>query len=286
MTDMNRLKRIDTDSFTKITASIATIWGIILAVILLITLAIIATPALQSILTVIILSIPVFILFGTIISTFLISIIYNWSANKVSGITFSIDGIGEINKIGAKELAVIGLIVGTILALINLPANITSGITVTTALMYLFSTMQNVQGLLIGNLLMGKFVIAENIIIDLIMSILGTFVTCALFAILYNLLSPVVGGIKVTLNEVRESISVDYINPISAGLISAICFTIIGFIFSLFTLINAVNITEQIVGIIILAVFEFVAVLIIVTFSGVFYNKIADKIGGVKVEIE
>ena len=302
MVDVKEIKSIRPVSFTLMSSSIQAILAFIFAIILAIAFGTFAAlvPQLAEVAG-IIASLGVAIIIIYPISAFLINvttafisvILYNGLVPRVGGIKLGFEG-SEIKSIPTMSFALImacieaiwAFIIGLLLAATLIPL---TGIIGTAAPLISNSTggiLGSVEGLGTAGVLGALFLIIGLPIIVFIFGFIGH----ALFAIFYNYLIPRVGGIKLELAEImRKGSEITSIPVLPASIAVAVVFTVFGFIMGLINLVSysmAGNAVNGIVSLITTTIMYFIMYFIIVALITIFYNFLAPRIGGVKLELE
>ena len=121
------------------------------------------------------------------------------------------------------------------------------------------------------------------ILILLLAVFLITLIEVFIGAAIYNILTPYIGGIKAEIKAGREYSTVESVNTKSAAIMMAVISLVLGAVISLIMIIinpqlafsALTNILSSFIG-------GFISTLILVFL----YNKISDKIGKLKLELE
>ena len=302
MVDVKEIKSIRPVSFTLMSSSIHAILAFIFAIILAITFGAVAAlvPQLAELgriiaafgIAIIIIS-PISAFLITVTISFISVILYNSLVPRIGGVKLGFEG-NEIRSIPVMSFAfimacieaiwafIIGLLLASALApitgiigtVVPIIANNTAGFT------------GSVESLGTAGVLGALFLIIGLPVMVFIFGFIGH----ALFAIFYNYLIPRVGGIKLELAEiVRKGREIISIPVLPASLAVAVVFTIFGFIRGLINLglySMAGNAANGVVSLITTTIGFFIMYFIIVALITIFYNFLAPRIGGVKLELE
>ena len=294
MVDVKEIKSVKLTPFTKMSASIHGILGLITAVLLFISLVIVQAtgviPQLGQFNVVTGLGLPLIILlpigafFTTITVSFFSAILYNALVPRLGGVKLELEG-NEVEKIPVIPFALIlsaisaiwAFIIGLVLAAVISPlfsvistlpeaANITANMTAATG-----AALPTGAGF--GAI--GAIVTVALIIGLPIMVFVFGFIWTALFAIFYNFIVNRVAKINLefaaisgTLNELK------HIPVLPTALAVALVFAILGVISG----IISGNYTEFISN--------FVMYFIETALIAILYNYLAPKIGSIKLNLE
>ncbi len=294
MVDVKEIKSVKLTPFTKMSASIYGILGLIAAVVVLIALGIVQATGVASqfgqfnLVTglgiPLIIILPVVAFFTTIAASFFTVILYNALVPRLGGVKLELEG-NDVNKIPVVPFALILAAIGAIWAFIaglvlaavisplfslisTLPeaANITANITAATG-----STVPT--GAQFGAI--GAIVIVALVIGLPIMVFVFGFIWNALFAIFYNYIVTRVAKIKLEFAAISGTLhELKHIPVLPTALAVALVYTILGVISGI---ING-NYTEFISN--------FVMYFIETALIAILYNYLAPKIGSVKLNLE
>jgi hypothetical protein len=233
-----------------------------------------------------IIAFPVGIFLLSILSSFILALIYNLIVPRLGGIKLKIDG-DKVTKIPvipiSLNLSAIYAIMSFIFMLVFAPM-----LAVLLQLSELTSatSMMGISGIgLIGALGSIILIIGTPIVVFVVM-----FIIIVLSALFYNLLAPSIGGVRLVFKNVEDKVfEIKEIPPIALALITAVVLTIVNFIFSLPTLAvyilagDFVGAVGYLIGTIIgNLIFAFITYAII----ALLYNFLRTKIGGIKLELD
>ena len=294
MVDIKEIKSIKLTPFTKMSASIHGIIGLIAAIVLFISLVIVQATGLITQLgqfnVVSGLGVPLIILlplgafFITIMVSFFSALLYNTLVPRIGGIKLELEGndVENIPVISfALILAAIGaiwaFIVGLVLAAVISP--IFSLITTLPQAANITANFTNVTGAALPS---GVDFGAVGIIVTLLLIIglpilvfVFAFISNALFAIFYNYLVTRVAKIKLEFATISGNLhELKHIPVLQTALAIAIVYAILGLIFGLLSR----NYTEFITN--------FVQYFIGTALIAILYNYLAPKIGSIKLNLE
>ena len=277
---VKELKSIDISSFTIISTGIATLFSILISVLIVIALGLIVPNSFMTMAFLV----PT-IVFGTIISSifihFSISYLYNILAKKLGFIKFDIEE-GYIKKISAKET---GLIAGCITLIMILVIYLASSLIIPlfissliTVLMYGSQTLVAAQAYQLLFLISNPTFVAVGVIGSVV--IISVFILLATYV--YNILADSDRGIIVELTEEGKLTQLESLKPMNFGIaIGAICL-ILNIIAGLIMIISGAPIFSSLISVL----FSFFITFIEAFLIAAFYNFLGPKIGKLKVELE
>lgn len=287
--------------FTLMSSSISAVLGLLYAIILLIVFGIVGLVVpgvsqyfglLVTLGVALIIALPVGTFFFSILSSFVMVLIYNLLVPRLGGIKLGIDG-AEVTSIPVVPVSlmlsalyailtfIVMLFIAPFMAVILEGAALAAS-TATVALPEL-AGMTGMSG--IGAIMAIILIVGTPIIV-----FIATFISIALTAIFYNLLAPKIGGVRLKLKQASHNFcEIKKIPPVPLALILAVVLTIVNFIFSLPTL--AANIASEgvIFGLGYLVgnvVANFIATFIIYALIALIYNFLRSKIGGVEIKLD
>jgi hypothetical protein len=294
MVDVKEIKSIKLTPFTKMSASIYGIMGLIAAIALFIALVIIQATGVISQLgqfnlvtglgVPLIILLPIGAFFATITVSFFSVLLYNTLVPRIGGIKLEING-NDVENIPVVSFALIlsaigaiwAFIIGLVLAAVVSPlfsligtlpeaANITANFTNVTGAALPSGVDFGAVGVIVTLLLI--------IGLPILVFVFG-FIWNALFAIFYNYLVTRVAKIKLefasisgTLNELK------HIPVLQTALAVALVYAILGIIFG----ILSKNYTEFLTN--------FVQYFIQTALIAILYNYLAPRIGSIKLNLE
>ncbi|MCK9151373.1 hypothetical protein [Methanobacterium alcaliphilum] len=297
MIDIKEIKSVKLTPFTKMSASIYGVLGLVAAVIMLIALVIMQATGFVSELgqfnIVTGFGIPMLVLFpiaaffSTIMISFFSALLYNILVPRLGGIKLEIED-NDIVKIPVISFSLIlsaigaiwGLIMGVVLAAVISPifsvigaistmpgaANITANITNSTGAALPSSAQIGAAGLIASLVLI--------IGLPILVFVFG-FIWNALFALLYNYVVTRVAKIKLEFNQITGNLhELKHIPVIPTALAVALVYTLLGLIFG----VLSGNYFEFIA--------DFVQYFIQTALIALLYNYLAPKIGSVKLNLE
>lgn len=306
---MVEIKNIRLAPFTIMTSSIQAIFAFIIAIILVLTLGSLAAfvPFLAPVSGVLatfgialIIALPILTFIINVATNFITAGLYNLLVPKVGGIKLEMEA-EELNSIPVLSFSLIvacisaiwGFIIGVILAAVITPLFAIMGAAVP-MIAQIFANATNATnatiptGAAIGT---GGIITAVFLIIGLpILAFIIGFIGQALFAIFYNYLATKVAKIKLEFVAIKETLNeLKSIPVIPAALAVAVVMAIFGLIIGLINLITLSMAGDAVTGVITLIVdiiMYFIEYFIIVALAAIFYNFLAPRIGGVKLELE
>jgi hypothetical protein len=309
MVDIKEIKSIELVPFTLMTSSIGAILALIYAIVLLITLAIVAAfvPTAGLVLAslglsmIILYPIGTFLIYITI--SFVTVLIYNMLVPRLGGIKLGLEG-DEVKNVPAVPFALItagvlavwAFIVGLVLAAIIVPfttlistlipiiapivANITSNITNVTPTTLPTGSVVGTTGVVLAVLL----IIGLPIFVFIV-----AFIGHALAAIFYNFLIPKVGGIRLLFTPAGTSHEITSIPVVAAALAIASVALIFGIIQGIISLIQGIMAGNAAMGVGSLVgniIGSFISVFIMVAIITLLYNYLAPRIGGIQLGLK
>jgi hypothetical protein len=310
MADIKEIKSIDIAPFTLMSSSIHAILAFIMAIFLFIALGTIAAfmPGLQvigSVMTWIGISLiviyPISSFFINIAVVFYTTWVYNQLVPRIGGIKLGLEG-NEVKEIPvvpfALMLSLIGaiwaFIIGLFLAAVLAPLfTLISG-----SIPLIAEAMANATNNTTAATVMptGALVSAGGVLTSVILIIgmpiavfIGGFIVSALAAIFYNYLIPRVGGVKLEFAQIAGMThELKSIPIVPAALAIAVVMAIFGFIGGLGRLITLSIAGDALGGIVALiaqTIGYFIEYFIVVALITIFYNFLAPRIGGVKLDL-
>ena len=300
MEEIKEIKSVSIVPFTLMSSSISAVMGLIYALILIIVLGVVAVflPSTASAILGILLTLAVTIIIIfplgsfllSILSSFLLALVYNLLVPRVGGIKLGMVDMEEIMSMPVIPLSLMLSVVYTILTfLIMLIVAPLMMLIIQGAAIAAVSTSSAVSEL--GGLgALGIIGIILMIILTPIVVFISTFVYSALFALLYNFLAPKMGGIRLKFSSVKDNLfEIRKIKPVPLALILAVVTTILNFIFSLPQIAMYFAVGEPLVAVSYLlgdTVGYFIFIFITYAIMTFLYNFLRPKIGGVELELE
>ena len=297
MVDVKEIKDIKIVPFTLMSSSIsailAFIGGVLLAILLGITVALLPAPLgglLAGFGVAAIIAYPILTFLIGLSTVFLSVLLYNLLVPRVGGVKLAMDGnnVAEIpivpfalilSIIGAIWAFIIGLILATAIApitgLIGTALPLIGNATNTTA----------INGSMFGA---GTALLYVFLIIGLpILAFIGGFIYNALFAAFFNYIATKVAKIQLNFTAVTGSwFDLTEIPIIPAALALAVVSAIFGLIQGILNLGAYPDIGTGIVALIINIIGKFIGTLIVVAIGAWLYNFLAPRIGAVKLALE
>lgn len=296
MIDVKEIKSIKLTPFTKMSASIYGVLGLIAGVLMLVTLTIIQTagfmPQLGQFNVITGFGIPIIILFplGAFFSTIVISffsvMLYNTLVPRLGGIKLELDG-KDVTKIPVISYSLILSAIGAVWAFI-------AGLVLAALITPIFSLLSTISTLPEASQIAANFTNATGsaiptgvefgaagIIMSLVL-ILGLpimvfvfgFIWNALFALLYNYIVTRVAKIQLEFSQISENLhELKNIPVIPTALAVALVYTLLGLLGIL-----SGNYAEFIAN--------FVQYFIQTALIALLYNYLAPKIGSIKLNLE
>ena len=294
MVDVKEIKSIKLTPFTKMSASIYGILGLIVALILFIFLAIIQATGVITQLgqfnIVTGLGVPLIILFPigafftTIMVSFFSALLYNTLVPKLGGIKLGLEG-NDVENIPVVSFALIlaaigaiwAFIVGLVLAAVISP--LFSIISTLPAAANITANFTNVTGAALpSGVDFGAVGIIVTILLIIGLPILAFvfgFIWNALFAIFYNYLVTRVAKIKLEFATISGNLhELKHIPVFQTALAVALVYAILGLIFGILSKNYAEFITN------------FVQYFIETALIAILYNYLAPKIGSIKLNLQ
>lgn len=305
MNEKKELKSIKIVPYTLMNSSLSAVWGLVLAIILLIVAGTFSVmlpsdfSAFAGFLVALgvagLVVFPVGSFLLSITQSFLYALIYNLLVPKLGGIKIE---LAEMKEITRADIVPFALIIGGVSAVFQFITQL-----VMVPLQYLIiefagnlaSTMSSVTNSTstIPMSSLGAFSIFGaiiNIILTPIITFIMVFIGAVIVAFLYNILAPKVGGIKLEFIESAHGFfGIKNVNSISLGLITGIIGTVIGLIIGILIFIILAIMGYATAGIIILITYTiggFILLFITYALTAVFYNFLAPKIGAIEIKLE
>jgi len=296
MVDVKEIKDIKIVPFTLMSSSIsailAFIGGVLLAILLGITVAFLPAPLgglLAGLGVAAIIAYPILTFLVGLSTVFLSVLLYNLLVPRVGGVKLAMDGnnVAEIpivpfalilSLIGAIWAFIIGLILATAIAPLT-------GLIGTALPLIGNATNTTINGSMFGA---GTALLYVFLIIGLpILAFIGGFIYNALFAAFYNYIATRVAKIQLNFTAVTGSwFDLTEIPIIPAALALAVVSAIFGLIQGILNLGAYPDIGTGIVALIINIIGKFIGTLIVVAIGAWLYNFLAPRIGAVKLALE
>ncbi|WJI09411.1 hypothetical protein FGU46_04545 [Methanobacterium sp. CWC-01] len=301
MKDIKEITSVRIVPFTLMSSSVSAVLGLLYAIILLIIFGIVGlvvpgvgqyASLLASLGVALIIALPVATFFFSILSSFVMALIYNLLVPRIGGIKLGMDG-EEVKSIPVVAVSlmlsmlytvltfIVMLVVAPILAVVLEGAALAAS-TATIAIPEL-SGMGDASG--VGIILAIIMIIGVPIIV-----FISTFIYAVVVAFLYNLLAPKIGGVRLKMKLASHGFcEIKKIPPLPLALILAVVLAIVNFIFSLPT--GAANMASEgvayglgyLVG---NTVGYLIVTFIIYALTALIYNFLQPKIGGVEIKLE
>ena len=301
MKDIKEITSVRIVPFTLMSSSVSAVLGLLYAIILLIIFGIVGlvvpgvgqyASLLASLGVALIIALPVATFFFSILSSFVMALIYNLLVPRIGGIKLGMDG-EEVKSIPVVAVSlmlsmlytvltfIVMLVVAPILAVVLEGAALAAS-TATIAIPEL-SGMGDASG--VGIILAIIMIIGVPIIV-----FISTFIYAVVVAFLYNLLAPKIGGVRLKMILASHGFcEIKKIPPLPLALILAVVLAIVNFIFSLPT--GAANMASEgvayglgyLVG---NTVGYLIVTFIIYALTALIYNFLQPKIGGVEIKLE
>lgn len=301
MEDIKEITSVRIVPFTLMSSSVSAVLGLLYAIILLIIFGIVGlvvpgvgqyASLLASLGVALIIALPVATFFFSILSSFVMALIYNLLVPRIGGIKLGMDG-EEVKSIPVVAVSlmlsmlytvltfIVMLVVAPILAVVLEGAALAAS-TATIAIPEL-SGMGDASG--VGIILAIIMIIGVPIIV-----FISTFIYAVVVAFLYNLLAPKIGGVRLKMKLASHGFcEIKKIPPLPLALILAVVLAIVNFIFSLPT--GAANMASEgvayglgyLVG---NTVGYLIVTFIIYALTALIYNFLQPKIGGVEIKLE
>lgn len=301
MKDIKEITSVRIVPFTLMSSSVSAVLGLLYAIILLIIFGIVGlvvpgvgqyASLLASLGVALIIALPVATFFFSILSSFVMALVYNLLVPRIGGIKLGMDG-EEVKSIPVVAVSlmlsmlytvltfIVMLVVAPILAVVLEGAALAAS-TATVAIPEL-SGMGDASG--VGIILAIIMIIGVPIIV-----FISTFIYAVVVAFLYNLLAPKIGGVRLKMKLASHGFcEIKKIPPLPLALILAVVLAIVNFIFSLPT--GAANMASEgvayglgyLVG---NTVGYLIVTFIIYALTALIYNFLQPKIGGVEIKLE
>jgi len=288
MVDIKEIKHIKTAPFTLMTSAIHAVLAFIVAIILLLSLGVLAAiPELSAISGVLltlgvalVILIPVTSFLYNIVGAFVIALLYNVLTPKVGGIKLGMEG-EEVKSIPVVSYALILACISAILTFIlGLYVGL-AGTPVLTLLSIIIPQVTDATGSF-----MAMF---GGIILMPILVFIFSFIGMALFALFYNVLIPKIGGIKLIFGEAGKAFELTNIPAVPAALALAVVQAVFGLLQGILYMIQYSMLGNVVGGLVVLIVqiiSSFIITFIFIVLAAIIYNFLQPKIGGVKLELE
>jgi hypothetical protein len=305
MVDVKEIKSIELVPFTLMTSSIGAILALIYAIILLITLGVLAAViptaglifASLGISMIVLYPIGTFLVYITI--SFVTALIYNMLVPRLGGIKLGLEG-NEVRSVPVVSFALImagvaavwAFIIGLVLAALIVPVTTL----VSTIIPLVSSIAANATNLTPATLPTGSVVGTGGVVIAVLLIIalpilvfVFGFIGHALAAIFYNYIIPRVGGVKLLFAPAGTNHEITSIPVVAASLALASVAVIFGIIYGIIGLINGLaagNASMGVGSLIGNIIGSFIGTFIMVALITIFYNFLAPRIGGVQLGLE
>ncbi len=305
MVDVKEIKSIELVPFTLMTSSIGAILALIYAIILLITLGVLAAViptaglifASLGISMIVLYPIGTFLVYITI--SFVTALIYNMLVPRLGGIKLGLEG-DEVRSVPVVSFALImagvaavwAFIIGLVLAALIVPVTTL----VSTIIPLVSSIAANATNLTPATLPTGSIVGTGGVVIAVLLIIalpilvfVFGFIGHALAAIFYNYIIPRVGGVKLLFAPAGTNHEITSIPVVAASLALASVAVIFGIIYGIIGLINGLaagNASMGVGSLIGNIIGSFIGTFIMVALITIFYNFLAPRIGGVQLGLE
>ena len=305
MVDVKEIKSIELVPFTLMTSSIGAILALIYAIILLITLGVLAAViptaglifASLGISMIVLYPIGTFLVYITI--SFVTALIYNMLVPRLGGIKLGLEG-DEVKSVPVVSFALImagvaavwAFIIGLVLAALIVPVTTL----VSTIIPLVSSIAANATNLTPATLPTGSIVGTGGVVIAVLLIIalpilvfVFGFIGHALAAIFYNYIIPRVGGVKLLFAPAGTNHEITSIPVVAASLALASVAVIFGIIYGIIGLINGLaagNASMGVGSLIGNIIGSFIGTFIMVALITIFYNFLAPRIGGVQLGLE
>ena len=301
MEDIKEITSVRIVPYTLMSSSISAVLGLLYAIIILIVFGLVAlfVPEVNQVMgllaslgVALIIALPVATFFFSILSSFVMALIYNLLVPRIGGIKLGIDG-KEVKSIPVVPVSlmlsllytvltfIVMLVVAPILAVLLEGAALAAS-TATVAIPEL-SGMGDASG--VGIILAIIMIIGVPIVV-----FITTFIYAVVVAFLYNLLAPRIGGVRFKMKLASHGFcEIKKIPPVPLALILAVVLTLVNFIFSLPT--AAVNMASEgvVYGLGYLVgntVGYLIVSFIIYALTAIIYNYLRPMIGGVEIKLE
>jgi len=301
MEDIKEITSVRIVPYTLMSSSISAVLGLLYAIIILIVFGLVAlfVPEVNQVMgllaslgVALIIALPVATFFFSILSSFVMALIYNLLVPRIGGIKLGMDG-KEVKSIPVVPVSlmlsllytvltfIVMLVVAPILAVLLEGAALAAS-TATVAIPEL-SGMGDASG--VGIILAIIMIIGVPIVV-----FITTFIYAVVVAFLYNLLAPRIGGVRLKMKLASHGFcEIKKIPPVPLALILAVVLTLVNFIFSLPT--AAVNMASEGVvyglGYLVGNTVGYLFVsFIIYALTAIIYNYLRPMIGGVEIKLE
>ncbi|NYT18506.1 MAG: hypothetical protein GKB98_02715 [Methanobacteriales archaeon] len=301
MEDIKEITSVRIVPYTLMSSSISAVLGLLYAIIILIVFGLVAlfVPEVNQVMgllaslgVALIIALPVATFFFSILSSFVMALIYNLLVPRIGGIKLGMDG-KEVKSIPVVPVSlmlsllytvltfIVMLVVAPILAVLLEGAALAAS-TATVAIPEL-SGMGDASG--VGIILAIIMIIGVPIVV-----FITTFIYAVVVAFLYNLLAPRIGGVRLKMKlAIHGFCEIKKIPPVPLALILAVVLTLVNFIFSLPT--AAVNMASEGVvyglGYLVGNTVGYLFVsFIIYALTAIIYNYLRPMIGGVEIKLE
>ncbi|MDD3753074.1 MAG: hypothetical protein PHQ17_00755 [Methanobacterium sp.] len=294
MVDIKEIKHIKTAPFTLMTSAIHAVLAFIVAIILLLSLGVLAAiPELSAISGVLltlgvalVILIPVTSFLYNIVGAFVIALLYNVLTPKVGGIKLGMEG-EEVKSIPVVSYALILACISAILTFIlGLYVGL-AGTPVLTLLSIIIPQVTDATGSFMA--MFGGIWAVFWIILMPILVFIFSFIGMALFALFYNVLIPKIGGIKLIFGEAGKAFELTNIPAVPAALALAVVQAVFGLLQGILYMIQYSMLGNVVGGLVVLIVqiiSSFIITFIFIVLAAIIYNFLQPKIGGVKLELE
>jgi len=276
MSYLKKLKSFDLESLTIMGTSIDFIWGIIIAIILLVYI-IIGTGIINISIFIMALATAFLTLIISIPKIFGAAFLYNILINKLMDINVEIKNMDEITNISIIPTATIVAIISLIIWIVLYPILFVV-ISILYPILSLFVIQGSVSLGLIGLLLIDPLSLVYAFVVPFFSIIIASFV--------FNKVTPFIGGIKVSLGEEGDKTALNHVNPISVGIISGIIYLVLALIIGLIISIIVGNLPAMLMIILILAIGGLASGFICGTLCSFLYNVLSKKLGVIKLGLE
>lgn len=280
MVEIKELRSIDLSSFTTITAGIAVLFSIIVAVVVSIFIAL-AIPSGSGIIPYLIPTIIVGTFMFTIYNAFCDGLLYNLLAKKLKTVAVAINEGGEIAKISTTETATMVSVILTIqVILLYLVSSLVLPLLLSSVMQTLMFSGQQAIAYSIYQSLM---VISQPVTIGIF--IFGTFIISFIFVLLgtyiYNILAKNGRGVVLNLSSENGLTSIDSIDKTKFAIVFAIIGGLLSLIFGIIMVFSGAPITTLIGSVLRGFVGGFIEAYLVAAF----YNFLAQKLGKLKIEL-
>ncbi|MCE5214452.1 MAG: hypothetical protein LLF83_07020 [Methanobacterium sp.] len=301
MVDVMEIKSVDLASYTLIGSSIRAIMAFIVAIIFLLVFEIVAilVPPVTAFRGFIIASglaliivYPIASFFINLSIRFYTAFVYNRLVSRISGIKLAMEG-NELISIPVMSFSLILTCIYTIVAFILglfLAAATAPFLTLATTIATNLSAATGIPFTSQMILALGTFKIIFLLILMPIMVFIFGFIFNALVAIFYNYIATKVSKIQLNFqeagNNLKELINIPILPiTLSVAVIAAV-FGLLNGLMRLATLSAAGDIGAGVLALIMAIIGDFIVVFVLMAIGTFFYNFLAPKIGGVKLQLE